>query len=51
MKARTTNSKHAITKPEKTGLLALAEASGCTTLCGRDMMNGQISRIVDFFGY
>jgi shikimate dehydrogenase len=41
----------AITKPEKTGLLALAEASGCPTLRGRDMMNGQISRIVDFFGY
>ncbi len=41
----------AITKPEKTGLLALAEASGCPTLRGRDMMNGQISRIVDFFAY
>lgn len=40
-----------VMKPERTGLTALAEASGCTTLHGRDMMNGQISRIVDFFGY
>ncbi|MBI3708436.1 MAG: shikimate dehydrogenase [Proteobacteria bacterium] len=41
----------AVVKPEKTGLLALAEASGCRTIYGRDMMRGQIARMVDFFGY
>lgn len=40
-----------VMKPERTGLMALAEASGCPTVRGRDMMHGQISRIVDFFGY
>jgi shikimate dehydrogenase len=39
----------AIVKPERTPLLARAEASGCRTVRGRDMMRGQIARIVDFF--
>jgi shikimate dehydrogenase len=39
----------AIVKPERTPLLALAETCGCTTVQGREMMRGQISRIVDFF--
>jgi shikimate dehydrogenase len=39
----------AIVKPERTPLLALAEAGGCRVLRGREMMRGQISRIVDFF--
>jgi shikimate dehydrogenase len=39
----------AIVKPERTPLLALAQACGCRTVRGRDMMRGQISRIVDFF--
>jgi len=39
----------AIVKPERTPLLALAEECGCTTVRGREMMRGQISRIVDFF--
>lgn len=39
----------AIVKPERTPLLTLAEACGCTTVCGREMMRGQISRMVDFF--
>lgn len=39
----------AIVKPELTPLLRLAEASGCRTVTGREMMGGQISRIVDFF--
>jgi shikimate dehydrogenase len=39
----------AIVKPERTPLLALAEARGCTTVQGREMMRGQISRMVDFF--
>jgi shikimate dehydrogenase len=39
----------AIVKPERTPLLALAEACGCTTVRGREMMRGQISRMVDFF--
>ena len=39
----------AIVKPERTPLLALAEACGCTTVFGREMMRGQISRMVDFF--
>jgi shikimate dehydrogenase len=41
----------AIVKPERTPLLALAEASGCSTVLGREMMRGQISRMVDYFGY
>jgi shikimate dehydrogenase len=39
----------AIVKPETTPLLALAERCGCTTVRGREMMRGQIARIVDFF--
>jgi shikimate dehydrogenase len=39
----------AIVKPETTPLLALAERYGCATVRGREMMLGQISRIVDFF--
>ena len=39
----------AIVKPETTPLLALAERCGCTTVRGREMMRGQITRIVDFF--
>jgi shikimate dehydrogenase len=41
----------AVVKPERTPLLALAEASGCTTITGREMMRGQIAKMVDFFGY
>ena len=41
----------AIVKPEQTPLLALAEASGCRVVRGREMMRGQIARMVDFFGY
>jgi len=39
----------AIVKPECTPLLALAESCGCTTVQGREMMRGQISRMVDYF--
>ena len=39
----------AIVKPERTPLIALAERCGCTTVYGREMMRGQISRMVDFF--
>jgi len=39
----------AIVKPERTPLLALAEGFGCTIVQGREMMRGQISRMVDFF--
>lgn len=39
----------AIVKPETTPLLAFAAAQGCRTVRGREMMRGQISRIVDFF--
>jgi shikimate dehydrogenase len=38
----------AIVKPETTPLLALAERCGCRVVRGREMMRGQISRIVDF---
>ncbi|MGL4635324.1 MAG: shikimate dehydrogenase family protein [Beijerinckiaceae bacterium] len=40
----------AIVKPETTSLLALAEASGCTVVRGREMMRGQIARMTDYFG-
>jgi shikimate dehydrogenase len=39
----------AIVKPELTRLLALAQACGCRTLFGRQMMRGQISKVVDHF--
>ena len=38
----------AIVKPERTPLLRVAEASGCPTVGGREMMRGQVSRIADF---
>ncbi|MEN9538561.1 MAG: hypothetical protein RLZZ126_796 [Pseudomonadota bacterium] len=40
----------AIVKPEQTPLLRLAERCGCTTVRGREMMRGQIAKLVDFFG-
>jgi shikimate dehydrogenase len=39
----------AIVKPEQTPLLALAERCGCRVVRGREMMRGQISKIVDYF--
>jgi shikimate dehydrogenase len=39
----------AIVKPERTPLIQLAEANGCTTVYGREMMRGQIERMVQFF--
>ncbi len=39
----------AVVKPERTPLLTLAENCGCTTVYGREMMRGQISRMADFF--
>ncbi len=39
----------AIVKPERTPLLALAERCGCVTVFGREMMRGQIARMVDYF--
>ena len=39
----------AIVKPERTPLLELAESCGCKIVYGREMMRGQISRMVDFF--
>lgn len=38
----------AIVKPEQTPMLALAESFGCRTVRGREMMRGQISKIVDY---
>lgn len=38
-----------IVHPEETPLLQLARASGCQVVKGREMMQGQIARIVDFF--
>jgi len=39
----------AIVKPEQTPLLQLAEACGCMVVRGREMMRGQIARMVDYF--
>jgi shikimate dehydrogenase len=39
----------AIVKPEETPLLALAEACSCTVVRGREMMRGQIAKVVDYF--
>ena len=39
----------AVVKPEPTKLLALAQSRGCRAVFGREMMRGQISRMVDFF--
>jgi shikimate dehydrogenase len=41
----------AIVKPEKTPLLCQAEALGCLTVRGREMMLGQIKTMTDFFGF
>jgi len=38
-----------IVYPEQTPLLQLAHRSGCQVVTGREMMQGQIARIVDFF--
>jgi hypothetical protein len=32
-------------------MIAAAKARGCTVIRGREMMRGQMSRMVDFFGY
>jgi shikimate dehydrogenase len=39
----------AIVMPERTPLIELATNSGCMTIFGREMMRGQIARMVDFF--
>jgi shikimate dehydrogenase len=39
----------AIVKPDQTQLLTLAQQSGCPTIFGREMMRGQIAKIVDYF--
>lgn len=39
----------AVVKPERTPLLSLAERCGCTVVFGREMMRGQIARMVDRF--
>ncbi len=39
----------AVVKPDRTPLIELAAACGCTTVIGREMMRGQVSRMVDFF--
>ena len=41
----------AVVKPEMTGLLTTAQQRGCRIVLGREMMRGQMSRMVDFFGY
>jgi shikimate dehydrogenase len=41
----------AIVKPERTPLLQLAEACGCPTVYGREMMRGQIELMTDYFGF
>ncbi len=40
----------AVTKPERTPLLALAERCGSTVVFGREMLRGQVDRVVDYFG-
>ena len=39
----------AIVKPDRTPLIRLAEEHGCTIVHGREMMRGQIYRMVDYF--
>jgi shikimate dehydrogenase len=39
----------AIVKPEFTKFLTFAQQCGCRTILGREMMRGQIGKIVDFF--
>ncbi len=41
----------AIVKPEMTGLLTMAQQRGCRIVMGREMMRGQMARMIDFFGY
>lgn len=41
----------AVVKPARTPLLALAARCGCTVVTGREMMQGQIGRMVDVFGW
>lgn len=41
----------AVVKPDRTPLLRLAEAFGCRTIYGREMMRGQIERVTDYFGF
>jgi shikimate dehydrogenase len=41
----------AIVNPEPTPLLALAQQRGCRVVFGREMMRGQMTRLVDFFGF
>lgn len=38
-----------VTLPEKTPLLTLAESCGCSIVHGREMMQAQVPKIVDFF--
>jgi shikimate dehydrogenase len=40
----------AIVKPEETPLLIAVKQRGCRTIRGREMMLGQIAKIVDYFG-
>ena len=40
----------AVVKPEMTPLLKLAERCGCQIIFGTEMMGGQISKMVDYFG-
>jgi len=40
-----------VVKPERTPLLRLAESSGCPIVTGREMMLGQMSRMLEFFGF
>jgi shikimate dehydrogenase len=39
----------AVVKPDRTPLIELAAACGCATVIGREMMRGQVSRMVDYF--
>lgn len=39
----------AVVTPAVTPLLAHAERVGCVTVYGREMMRGQIAKLVDFF--
>ena len=39
----------AVVKPEQTPLLSLAESCDCRIVRGREMMLGQVAKIVDFF--
>jgi shikimate dehydrogenase len=39
----------AVVVPERTPLITLAEANGCSTVYGREMMHGQRDRMIDFF--